>query len=377
MKLLLAALLALHGLVHLLGFVKAFGLAPVAQLQQPVSRPLGVLWLLAALAFVAAAALLFVAPRWWWLAAAPAVLLSQVLILTAWGDARFGTVANVLVAVPLALALVELAPSSFPSTYQREVQRALRRPATAAIVRDEELATFPPAVQTWLRRAGVVGRLRVRDVRARFTGTFRGRPDGPWMRFRSEQHNVFDRPARLFLMDATLFGVPLSALHVYTGPHATMRVRVAGLFDVVDARGPEMDQGETVTLFNDLCVLAPGALVGAPVRWREIDARTVEAAYTNAGHTIRATLNFDANGDLVDFVSNDRFLSADGKTYRSLPWSTPVRDVRDFGGVRLPAHGDAVWRAPEGDYVYGRFDLQSVEYNVVVPDCGCGTAEAR
>ncbi len=377
MRILLAVLLALHGLIHLLGFVKAFGLAPVAQLQQPVPRPLGVLWLVAALAFVAAAALLFVAPRWWWLAAVPAVLLSQVLILTAWGDARFGTIANVLLAVPLALALVELAPSSLPSTYQREVQRAMRRPTTAAVVRDEELGTFPPAVQTWLRRAGVVGRPRVRDVRARFTGTFKAAPDGKWMRFRSEQHDFFDRPARFFLMEAAQAGVPLAGLHVYRGPSATMRIRVAGLFDVVDARGPEMDQGETVTLFNDLCVLAPGALVGAPVRWREIDARTVEAAYTNAGHTIRATLHFDANGDLADFVSHDRFLSADGKTYRRLPWSTPVRDFRDFGGGRLPAHGDAVWRAPEGDFVYGRFDLQSVEYNVVTPDCGCGAEEAR
>jgi hypothetical protein len=377
MRILLAALLALHGLIHLLGFVKAFGLAPVAQLQQPVPRPLGVLWLVAAVAFLVSAALLFVAPRWWWLAATPAVLLSQVLILTAWGDARFGTIANVLVALPLALALVELAPASLPSTYQREVKQALRRPTTVSIVREEELAAFPPAVQTWLRRAGVVGHPRVRDVRARFTGTFKSEPGGTWMRFRSEQHDFFDRPARFFLMEASRSGLPITALHVYRGPSATMRIRVAGLFDVVDARGPEMDRGETVTLFNDLCVLAPGALVGAPVRWRELDERTVEAAFTNAGHTIRATLHFDANGDLVDFVSNDRFLSADGKSYRSLPWSTPMRGFRDFGGVRLPAHGDAVWKAPEGDFVYGRFDLQSVEYNFVTPDCGCGAEEAR
>ena len=35
-----------------------------------------------------------------------------------------------------------------------------------------------------------------------------------------------------------------------------------------------MDLAETVTLFNDMCLFAPAALVGAPVRWTEIDART-------------------------------------------------------------------------------------------------------
>lgn len=40
-----------------------------------------------------------------------------------------------------------------------------------------------------------------------------------------------------------------------------MRVRVAGLAQVVDVRGPEMDRLDAVTLPNDLCILAPGALV--------------------------------------------------------------------------------------------------------------------
>lgn len=274
-------------------------------------------------------------------------------------------------------ALLRLFPSSFHSTYRREVRLALDRPTTISVVGEEDLAPLPAPVRRWLQRAGVVGRPRVHDVRARFTGTFRARPGGPWMRFRSEQHNVFDRPARLFLMVASQYGLPLAGLHVYTGSHATMRIRVAGLFDVVDARGPEMDQGETVTLFNDLCVLAPAALIGAPVRWREVDERTVEATFSNAGHTVHATLFFDANGDLVDFLSNDRFLSSDGKAFRNLPWSTPMSDFRDFGGVRLPAHGDATWKDPQGDFVYGRFDLKAIEYNVVTPDCGCGAGSSR
>lgn len=79
MKHALALLLALHGAIHLLGFVKGFGLA-----------------------------------------AAPALLLSQALIAGAWAYARFGTVANVLVAASLAAAVVRGAPGSLRSELDRE-----------------------------------------------------------------------------------------------------------------------------------------------------------------------------------------------------------------------------------------------------------------
>ena len=54
-------------------------------------------------------------------------------------------------------------------------------------------------------------------------------------------------------------------------------------------------------------------------------------------------------------------------TARSLRGSAsphPVRDYRDFGGVRLAAHGDARWSVPDGEFTYGEFELMSASYNV-------------
>ena len=38
-----------------------------------------------------------------------------------------------------------------------------------------------------------------------------------------------------------------------------MRVRLLSLIPMVDASGPDLRRKETVTVFNDLCLLAPGA----------------------------------------------------------------------------------------------------------------------
>jgi uncharacterized protein DUF6544 len=364
MQVLLVLLLVVHGAIHLFGFIKGFELAPVPQLELPIGRAAGFLWLIAALAWLVSAVLVVIGPRhWWWVVAAPALLLSQVMIVTAWGDAKFGTLLNIALLLPLLSSIADSRDSSFRSIYQQEVERGEARSSPTNAVTEDDLAPLPRLVQTYLRRVGVVGKPRIRHLRARWTGEMRPRTDAAWMRIAVEQHSFFDEFARLFMIEATRYGVPFTAFHRYVGLHATMQVRVLSLFDVVDAKGPLMDQSETVTLFNDLCLLAPANLVDADVIWREIDEHTVRGTFSNAGHTISADLLFDAHGDLVNFVSEDRYLSADGKTYEKYPWSTPVRDYRDFNGRRVAVHGDAVWTKPEGDFTYARFELREIAYD--------------
>jgi hypothetical protein len=282
----------------------------------------------------------------------------------------------VVVLVALArglIAALEARPSSLRSRYAAEVRAGLAQTAAAwtsaslPVVTDDDLVALPAPLRTYLVRAGVVGKPRVVDLHAVFHARFRTARDAPWMKARVDQYELFGpHPRRLFLMEAARAGVPFTAFHRYIGDAATMQVRAAGLVDVVDARGADMTASETVTLFNDMCVLAPAALLDAPVTWRPLDERQVEGTYTNAGHTIKAVLTFDAAGDLVGFVSNDR-LQSDGDTSRRLPWSTPLSGYRDFGGARLAAEGHARWREPDGDeWTYGEFTLERIDYDVGV-----------
>jgi hypothetical protein len=190
-----------------------------------------------------------------------------------------------------------------------------------------------------------------------------------WIPLTAEQYNVVDPPSRLFYLNGSMFLVPVQGYHRFVGPSATMRVKAAALFPVVEASGREMDEGETVTMFNDLCVMAPAALVGAPVVWELVDARSVNAAFTNAGRTIRAVLTFNDAGELVDFVSDDRYqTSSGGAAARKVRWSTPLGAYRTFGAVRLPSGGEGRWHEADGDYAYIELTFDQVAYNLRVPD---------
>ena len=69
--------LVVHGLIHLMGLAMAFGWATLAQLTRTITRPVGLLWGLAALLFLVAAFLVFRHSDRWWTIALPAVLNSQ------------------------------------------------------------------------------------------------------------------------------------------------------------------------------------------------------------------------------------------------------------------------------------------------------------
>jgi hypothetical protein len=365
MRIAFAVVLALHGAIHLMGFAKAFGLAELPQLIQPISRPLGLCWLLAALLTLASAAAVLAWPGgWWWLGAA-ALLVSQLVIATAWHDARWGTLANVLLLAGVALGAASHGPWSLRAEYRREAASLVARRGPAPTITEADLARLPDPVRRYLRLTGALGQERVRNFRAAFRGFLRSGPSARWMDVQAEQYESFDEPTRLFFLDASLLGVPLVAYHRYRGPSATMRVKLLSAFTMVDARGPEMDRAETVTLFNDMCLLAPASLVDPAIRWEPVDARTVRATFGNAGQTIRAELFFDEEGYLVDFASDDRArASPDGKSFEPARWTTPVAEYRAYGRQRLWSRGEARWRDQGGEFAYARLELVDVAYNV-------------
>jgi hypothetical protein len=114
-----------------------------------------------------------------------------------------------------------------------------------------------------------------------------------------------------------------------------------------------------------MCIFAPATLVEPSIAWEAGDDRTVRARFTNAGHTIHADLMFNDAGELVDFVSDDRYAtSPGGSTPRNVRWSTPVRAYRSFGPVRLSSGGEARWHEAQGEYAYIELTTDDVQYNL-------------
>ncbi|WP_336518172.1 DUF6544 family protein [Pollutibacter soli] len=358
MKFIFAAVIFIHGLIHFMGFAKAFNYGEINQLMIPVSRTIGALWLLTGFLFVITAMLFFMKKDNWGMVAAVAVVISEVVIIMSWKDARFGTIPNVLI---LAAAFFSFTAVRFENTFRADVQQQFlsNNSLPASLLTEADLQPLPAPVQRYLHYTGVVNKPKVKNVRIVFEGQMRSRGKD-WFKFRSVQYNFLDEPARLFFIKGKMFGVTVPGYHHYLQQKAVMDIRLFGLFGIVKMDGEEMNKTETVTFFNDMCLMAPATLIDKRIRWEAIDDTKSKAIFTNGNISITAILYFNEKGQLINFTSDDRY---DVNEKLWIPFSTLVHEYKKFENHNLLYKGDAVWHYPEGEFVYGKFLLKDIEYN--------------
>ena len=226
---------------------------------------------------------------------------------------------------------------------------------------EADIAHLPPPVRRYIALTGSIGRPVVTEIKLRFEATMYDAPGASGMTGPVTQYERFDLPRRLFLMTTQMKGLPVAVLHDFDTDQATMRVRLAGLVNVVDVGGAELTRTETVTILNDLCFFAPSRLIDRALTWTEIDDTRAKVAFTLGTNTVSAELVFNEAGELVDFISDDRgALEKDG-TLRIQRWTTPMSTYRDFAGWRLASEGDAIWHRPGEQFTYGHMRLTEYE----------------
>lgn len=249
-------------------------------------------------------------------------------------------------------------------SYQAEVARYLKsHTRVERTIEEWDLDPLPPPVQRYLQRVGVVGRPRVHNLRAVWSGRMRRAPESPWFPIQAEQHNFYGPLVRTFFIRGRMLGIPIVGRDLYAEGQGEMIMRALGLLPVVDQSGEELASSGLVTIFNDMCLLSPSALLDPCVSWEARDDRSARAALTDGKRTVAATLTFDEDGDLADFVTEDRFMEVEGHFTR-VPWSTPIGQYRQIGDRRLPTYGKGVWHVEAGEFEYAEFHLQSLEINV-------------
>ncbi|MGB5371244.1 MAG: DUF6544 family protein [Flavobacteriaceae bacterium] len=358
MRTILALIFLIHGVIHFMGFAKAYGFGQMTALTKAISKPLGWLWLLAGLLFIVAVIIYLMKRDTWAILTIITVVVSQFLIISVWNDAKFGTLGNVIL---LAAAVIGLATSHFENTYKKEVLNAIDKSTfNNGPVTEKDLERLPPVVQRYLRYVGALGKPKISNVKIVFEGEMRDKGQD-WFKFTSEQYNFFDHPTRLFFMKAKIKGLPTHGYHSYKPDGAGMLIKLLSIFPVVEIQGEEMFPTETVTFFNDLCLFAPARLIDERISWESIDDFSAKATFTTGGAPISAVLSFNEKGQLINFISNDRFSVSEMKSY---PFSTPAKDYEIVNGYHLATHGEAIWHYPDGEFVYGKFKLISITYNI-------------
>jgi len=363
-RIIFAFIVIVHGLIHLMGFIKAFKLAEINQLTQNISKPTGLLWLLSALLFITALFVFLLNKDWWWIIVTPAVILSQVLIIMYWQDAEFGTIANVIILVSIILSY---GMWSFNAMVRNELKTFLYSATSEKMVVTGEMITdLPLVVQKWLEHSNVIGKEFTQTVYLKQKGEMRTTPDGKWMPFKAEQWFTTQKPSFIWLADVKAVpGISLAGRDKYENGKGHMLIKLLSLIPVVDAKGKEIDQGTMVRYLSEI-VWFPSAVLNNYVQWEQVDSTTAKATMTYGGITASGFYKFDENGDVVSFEAKRYYDRKGGATLEDWFIQIEPNGFKGYEGVRIPTKAAVTWKLKEGDFTWLNLEISEIHYNKII-----------
>ncbi len=343
-------IIAIHALLHLLGFLKAFEFARIEQLLIPISKQNGILWLAACLLLLAASAGFALRYPAWWMIAIPAILLSQYLIILSWKDAGYGTIPNILF---LLVAVIAAAEWSFIRDFESEKARMYSAPQTApSVIHQQDIMHLPEPVRKWMMRSGAVGRESAISVYIEQTGSMITEPGGSTMEFTASQYFRNDIPGFVWLADVSMNPLMfLSGRDTYYNGHGRMLIKFFSLFSVVDAAGEQIDQGTMLRYMGESCWF-PSFALSPYVTWQQIDSNSARMIFTYKGKSAEGIYTFTEDGDFSSFEAMRYYTRKEGATLERWHISVDKDGYRTFDGLRIPAKLSVTWKLSTGDFTW-------------------------
>ncbi|GGM40614.1 hypothetical protein GCM10011351_28520 [Paraliobacillus quinghaiensis] len=356
-------LIFIHGLIHLMGFLKAFRMAELNQLTIQISKPIGLLWLITAILFLLALFSILLNQDWWWMPGLLAIIISQFLIFLTWQDAKFGTIANVII---LAGVLIGYGGWSFNLQTNNDfqmLQSKVNRVDNKQVITEEMVEVVPLPVQKWLKNVGVVGKEKINTVSLKQKGLMKLKPSQEkWTTAEAEQYITVEEPG--FIWNVNMRVNPF--MHVvgrdlYIDGKSDMTIKLASLISVANVSDNWKANESTLQRYLLEMPWYPSAALSSYITWKSIDQYSAKATMTHQGVTGSATFYFKENGDL-EKITALRFKDTDENAER-LECIGEIIEQTVVDGITIPIKLNVSWMLEEGKYTWYKIDVFDVKFN--------------
>ena len=361
MRILFIVILFVHGLIHFMGCVKAFDFGNMAQFTKEISKPVGLLWLLTGLLFLISGILYLMKKETWPILAIIAVVVSQILIFMVWKDAKFGTIANVII---LLVGIVGFGHYQFHKMVRGESKQLLQniQVENLPIISKKAIDHLPEIVQKWMRNSGVIGKEKIVSVRLEQKGEMKTKPEGKWMPFTAEQY--FDVENSAFAWTTEVDFMPMVNMvgrDKLIDGKGEMLIKLANVIPVVDEGNNEKINSGAMLRYMAEMVWFPSAALNDYIKWEAIDANAAKATFTLNGKSVSGIYTFSDEENFKSFEA-DRYYG--GKKDSKLEkWKIIASDYKEFNGIKIPNKCSVTWKLKEGDFNWLNLEITELEYN--------------
>ena len=360
-NLLFTGIILMHGLIHLMGFVKAFKLAEIQGLSLPISKTSGLFWLLTAILFMAGCVLYWLKLQGSTILFVLGIILSAILIIPAWSDAKFGIIPNIMA---LILVFASLSSCNVKKLATSEVQEILSTyTPNMQVVAENDLIDLPLPVKNWLSNSGIVGKPYQQTVLVHQKALIKLKPEhNKWNEATAEQYITTTPPAFVWSVNLNLSPfIKIKGRDKYQNGKGEMLIKMNNLVNVVNAKGPKMDEGTLQRYLGEM-VWYPSAALSTYITWEQLDGKSARATMSYKGLSGSGVFEFNEAGEFVKF-SAMRYKGNDDNSKR-YNWTIDVSDYAVFEGIKVPSKMISTWSLESGDWTWMDLTITNIKYNV-------------
>ena len=270
------------------------------------------------------------------------------------------------IVIVIIVLFVAISRSIFDKKITKEINLLARdgRKAQSETFSFNDIEGLPEPVQRYFKYALKDGQEHIKFVRLKQVGEFRMKENQSWMPIKAEQYFTTEDPAFIWRVKFTMAPfIWIDGRDMYYQGKGNMLIKILSTITVADATGSEMDISSLIRFLAEAPWFPTALLPSDYLEWKEIDSNSARAVIKDNGYTALGIFTFNEKGEIIKFVTNDRYMEADGKYFKE-QWAGCYRNYQEIEGMKIPMEGEVEWNLSDKDLPYAKLKITDIQYNV-------------
>lgn len=240
--------------------------------------------------------------------------------------------------------------------FKNEVERLFSESGdlSAKIFSDGQLTDLPEPVGRYFRRVLKNNQPFISYVRLTHNGQFKAGLDKDWANIRGEQYFTTKKPGFIWKGTTAMF----TARDMYLSDHGRLIVTLFLLYNIVDGKGENYDEGELQRWVGESVWFPTNLLPGERIHWSPIDADSAKLSFQYRSVAFAFIVTFNEIGEITQ-METQRFMGDENRRN----WLIKLADYKELNDVSVPTTTEAIWKLETGEFSYAKFNVTVLEYD--------------
>lgn len=170
-------------------------------------------------------------------------------------------------------------------------------------------------------------------ARIKHLGQFKTGIDKDWINIKAEQYAITEKPGFIWKGTTSMF----VARDMYIADKGRLVVSLLSLFNVVNAKGEQYDQGELLRWLGESVMYPTNFLPSENLNWLPIDENSAKLTFNYQGFSLFFKVTFNEVGEITE-LETKRFIDLENLER----WVIKTTLYKPFSDVLIPTAFDVI-----------------------------------